>query len=50
MFDPKRLTHGSENERLEALWHLIETQINLAFDSISFVSDHTVTVRGRHIS
>lgn len=43
--DPAALDGSLGEEAQEvALWHLLETQINLFFDSFSFVSDGTVQV------
>lgn len=33
-----------EQAQEEALWHLLETQINLIFDAVTFVSDGSVKV------
>jgi hypothetical protein len=33
-----------EEAQEEALWHLLETQINLTFDAFSFISDGSVRV------
>lgn len=40
---------GNEAQK-GALWHLIETQINMAFDAVSFVSDGTVRNQGGFLS
>lgn len=33
-----------EEAQEEALWHLLETQINMTFDAFSFISDGSVRV------
>ena len=43
--DPAALDGAlGEEAQEEALWHLLETQINLLFDAFSFVSDGSVQV------
>ena len=39
-----------EEAQKAALWHLIEVQINLAFDAVSFVSDGTVRNYGGYLA
>ena len=39
-----------EEAQAEALWHLIEVQINMAFDAMSFISDRTVRNYGGHLA
>jgi hypothetical protein len=41
-------TDGAEIQK-EALWHVIQTMINMAFDSASIVTDGTVKSKGNLI-
>lgn len=47
----KGILDGEEGEELqkEALWHVIQTMINMAYDAAGVVTDGTVCVKGNLI-